>query len=64
MTDTVETVRVVATHPSQGDWVVINKSDYNPEVHTLYGESAPTAQDSPVMKRGRPRKVNMEQDNG
>lgn len=63
MSNTVETVRVVATHPSQGDWVVINKADYNPEMHELYSDDAPKGQDSPA-KRGRPRKVITEQDNG
>jgi len=40
----IETVRVVATHPdSQGEFVVINKSDFDAEVHELYGvEPEPT----------------------
>jgi hypothetical protein len=63
MSDTVETIRVMPVHPSQGAWVVINKSDFNPAMHELYSEE-PQAQDSPVVKRGRPRKVTTEQDNG
>lgn len=42
-----ETVRVVSTdEASQGPFVVMNKRDFDPEVHTLYEESAPA-------KRGR-----------
>ena len=44
----VETVTVEYTG-SPGP-VVINKSDYDPEKHTLVGDSAPK------KKRGRPRK--------
>ena len=33
------TIKIVSTDPaSQGPFVVINKSDFNPEVHELYGD--------------------------
>ena len=33
------TIKIVSTDPaSQGPFVVINKSDYNPDVHELYGD--------------------------
>jgi pyruvate/2-oxoglutarate dehydrogenase complex dihydrolipoamide acyltransferase (E2) component len=39
-----EVVRVKSTHKaSQGDFVEINKADYNPAVHTLYSAPAPTS---------------------
>lgn len=38
MADTCETVRVVAHDPEQGDFVVINKDDFDSEVHTLYAD--------------------------
>jgi len=64
MPDTVETVRVMPSHPSQGDWVVINKADFDPLVHTLYGQAPAEQDEQPAAKRGRPRKVTSEQDNG
>jgi len=33
------TIKIVSTDPaSQGPFVVINKSDFNPDVHELYGD--------------------------
>ena len=34
----METVRIKPTHESQGDFVIINKDDFNPEIHELYVE--------------------------
>lgn len=48
MSTTPETVRVVATDPaSQGEFVVINAADFDPEQHQRYGEA------EPAPKRGR-----------
>ncbi|PHV13784.1 hypothetical protein CSQ90_26500 [Janthinobacterium sp. BJB303] len=42
----MDTLKIVSTDPrTQGSFVVINKSDYNPDVHELYGDQdlgAPT----------------------
>jgi hypothetical protein len=38
---TVPTVRVLPSHPSQGDFVEINASDFDAAVHTLYTASLP-----------------------
>jgi len=47
------TIKIVSTDPaSQGPFVVINKSDFNPDVHELYGDDndlgAPTER-APTM---------------
>ena len=35
----METLKIVSTDPhTQGPFVVINKSDFNPDVHELYGD--------------------------
>ena len=36
----LETIQILPTSPEQGDFVVINKSDFDPQLHTLYGEHA------------------------
>ncbi len=42
----MDTIKIVSTDPNtQGPFVVINKSDFNPDVHELYGDQdlgAPT----------------------
>jgi hypothetical protein len=53
----VPTVRVMPTHQSQGEWVEINESDFDPTVHTLYEPDAPQQEPEPAKKRGRPRKT-------
>ena len=53
----VPTVRVMPTNQSQGEWVEINESDFDPAVHTLYEPDAPQQEPEPVKKRGRPRKT-------
>lgn len=54
MSQELRTVRVKATHPpSQGEWVVMNESDFDPARHELYD-----AQESEQPKRrGRPPKL-------
>ncbi|QKY09514.1 hypothetical protein [Janthinobacterium lividum] len=32
------TIKIKPSHPSQGDFVLIEKSDFNPDVHELYGD--------------------------
>lgn len=32
----IETMRVKPADPSQGRWVLINVSDFNPEIHEPY----------------------------
>lgn len=48
----MDTLKIVSTDPrTQGPFVVINKSDFNPDVHELYGDQdlgAPTAR-APTM---------------
>ena len=48
----MDTVKIVSTDPhTQGPFVVINKSDFNPDVHELYGDQdlgAPTER-APTM---------------
>ena len=54
------TVRVVSTHPpTQGPYVVLDASQFDPAVHTLYHEEAepakapppPPAETAPARKR-------------
>ncbi|PLC06403.1 hypothetical protein CY658_05045 [Variovorax sp. RO1] len=40
MTQTCETIRVKASDPEQGEFVVINKSDFDEKLHELHEESA------------------------
>ena len=48
----MDTLKIVSTDPrTQGPFVVINKSDFNPDVHELYGDQdlgAPTER-APTM---------------
>lgn len=65
----VEVVRVVSTHPpTQGAFVEINASDFDPLVHTPYtnGAAAPIEPPPAEPKRGpgRPRKQQTEAING
>jgi hypothetical protein len=52
MNDDLETVRIRSSHPSQGDYVVINKSDFDPGKHVLFEQV-----ELPKRGPGRPRKV-------
>jgi hypothetical protein len=47
--DEIETLKVEPWHTSQGDHVIINKSDFDPDKHTLINQ--------PDKKRGRPTKT-------
>lgn len=41
MSEILETVKIVAEHPSQGEFIEINKSDYDEKKHKLFkGKSA------------------------
>ncbi|MEN9761271.1 MAG: hypothetical protein RI906_1097 [Pseudomonadota bacterium] len=69
MPQPVETVRVMPSHPSQGEWVIINAADFDPAVHQLYEpgfQPAAVAQPSAEMpkRRGRPPKHLKEAING
>jgi hypothetical protein len=45
-----KTVRIVSSHPeTQGDFVILNEDEYDPEVHELYGE----ASDSDALHVGK-----------
>jgi len=35
----METVKIKPSHESQGDFVIINKDDFNPEIHEMYIEA-------------------------
>lgn len=37
----IETMRVKPADPSQGRWVLINVSDFNPEIHEPYEDDEP-----------------------
>lgn len=50
----MDTVKIKPSHPSQGDFVVVNKEDFDPEKHELLTSEAP-ASDAP--RRGRPPKA-------
>lgn len=59
----LETVKIKPSSPEQGEYVVINKSDYDEKLHMLYGEKPPkqeSTSDEPIAvetkKRGRPAK--------
>lgn len=43
----IETVKIC--HPKR-EWVIINKSDFDPKKHTLYG----VKKEEPVKKAGKP----------
>ena len=47
--ETVETVRIVAASPEQGEYVIINASDYDADKHVLFDDS----DDAAPTKRGR-----------
>ena len=32
----VETIKIKSSSPEQGDYVLINKSDFDPEIHALF----------------------------
>ena len=36
----LETVKIMSSSKEQGEFVLINKADFDPEVHTLYGHDA------------------------
>jgi hypothetical protein len=36
--DTCETIKIKAISPEQGDYVVINKTDFDESVHEIYGD--------------------------
>lgn len=65
MSQSVATVRVMPTHPSQGEWVIINEADFDPAAHRLYApaesESVALTQQAEMPKRrGRPPKQSKE----
>lgn len=58
----IKTLKIKSSHPSQGDFVVINEEDFDASKHVKYGESgkqseAPdTEPEAEAPKRGRPSK--------
>lgn len=48
----IETVRVKPAHASQGEWVVINKADFDPAAHVLYDDAPPA---EPKRSNGKKR---------
>jgi hypothetical protein len=54
MSDEVKTIRIKPSHESQGDYVVINESDFDEAVHELYQPVAEPGEEKP--RRGRPPK--------
>lgn len=69
MPQPVETVRVMPSHPSQGDWVLMNACDFDPAKHQLYLEPGSEPQPAPQQaempkRRGRPPKHLKEAING
>lgn len=56
----MKTVRVVSQHPaSQGPWVLLNESDFDPARHVVYQDAPaePNEADPPPRRRGRPPKT-------
>lgn len=57
-----QTMRVMPTHPSQGEWVVINAADFDPALHVDFDEHAAAepaqivAPSAAPARRGRPPK--------
>lgn len=49
----IETVKIVREGYRLG-WVIINKSDFDPKKHKIYGEEDKEDEEKP--KRGRPAK--------
>lgn len=60
MAEVVRTIRVMATHPSQGEFVVINEAQFDPAVHKVYDGCQtvipPATATSAVRARGRSNK--------
>lgn len=54
----VETVKIQAEHESQGEFVIINKDDFDPKVHKEYGAAAKpkTAPKKAAPKAKAPKK--------
>lgn len=44
-----KTVKVKSWHKSQGDFVIINESDFDKDVHTLYGEKKLTQKEQKAL---------------
>jgi hypothetical protein len=44
-----KTVKVKSWHKSQGDFVIINESDFDKDVHTLHGEKKLTQKEQKVL---------------
>jgi hypothetical protein len=56
----MKTVRIVSEHPpSQGPWVLLNESDFDPARHAIYQDApaVPEQSDPPTKRRGRPPKT-------
>lgn len=45
-----ETVKIKPSHPSQGAFVLINKSDFNPEMHELFEDEPEGAKKASVAE--------------
>lgn len=60
--DRVETLKIKATHSSQGEWVVINAADFDPQTMQRY---EPEAEQAAPLRRGpgRPPKLRTEDAN-
>lgn len=56
MSDDIEVIKVKPSHPSQGEFVLINASDFDPERHVRVGDGeAPAPVPAPSAgRRGRP----------
>ncbi len=39
MSEVCKTVKIQPEHPSQGEFVEINETDFDPAIHTAYGEA-------------------------
>jgi hypothetical protein len=50
----METVKIKPSHESQGDHVVINKADFDPEKHELLVRDADSAPADAAPVSGRP----------
>ena len=54
MADTVPTVRVMPSHPSQGEFVEINASDFDEKIHKRWPEAKAKAAAPPAAPAPAP----------
>ena len=51
--ETVETVKIVAASPEQGEFIIINASDFDDDKHVLFDDGNDDSDAAASTKRGR-----------